>query len=272
MNGEATYKPFGDGLAGVGMNVIRFGFRSLAVAAALVCSAGSAMAQTAPRAVVELFTSQGCSSCPPADQLLGELANDKSLVAMTLPIDYWDYLGWKDTLALHGHSARQRAYSIARGDREVYTPQVVVNGVVHVLGSDKAAIEAAIAQSRRDTAALALPVRVAVAAGVVTVTLPDSDAANSGGEVWLCPVSGKVSVKIGRGENRGNTVTYTNVVRRWVKLGDWNGKAQTFTYKVDDLTDATFMLTDIDRVDVVVQQGEAAKPGLMLGAATASLR
>ena len=94
-----------------------------------------------PRAVIELFTSQGCSSCPPADKLLGELARDPTLITLSLPVDYWDYLGWKDTLALHGHSNRERAYADARGDREVYTPQVVINGIVHVLGSDKAAIE-----------------------------------------------------------------------------------------------------------------------------------
>ena len=82
--------------------------------------------------------------------MLGELANDPSLVTVSLPVDYWDYLGWKDTLALPGHAKRQRAYARARGDREVYTPQVVINGVVHVLGSDKAAIEKAIAQHAAD--------------------------------------------------------------------------------------------------------------------------
>src|SRR5512140_1546950 len=87
-----------------------------------------------PRTVVELFTSQGCSSCPAADKLLGELAKDPSIIALSLPIDYWDYLGWKATLADARFSARQRAYSHMRGDREVYTPQVVVNGTVHVLG------------------------------------------------------------------------------------------------------------------------------------------
>ena len=76
-----------------------------------------------PRAVLELFTSQGCSSCPPADKLLGELSADPSLVALSVPIDYWDYLGWKDTLASSVHSARQRAYAHQRGDRQVYTPQ-----------------------------------------------------------------------------------------------------------------------------------------------------
>src|SRR4051812_44175949 len=124
---------------------------SLAVTASAMLALAiltSADVRAEPRAVIELFTSQGCSSCPAADKLAGELARDPSLVVMSLPIDYWDYLGWKDTLALPGHSRRQKAYSKARGDREVYTPQVVVNGVMHVLGSDKDAIEHAIAQTR----------------------------------------------------------------------------------------------------------------------------
>jgi len=142
-----------------------------------------------PRAVVELFTSQGCSSCPAADAVLGELSRDPSLVTMSLPIDYWDYLGWKDTLALHGHSDRQRAYAEVRGDREVYTPQVVVNGVVHVLGSDKAAIEKAIAQTRRNPAVLALPVTVAIVDGKVAVNVPAAIDEHRSGVVWLCPVT-----------------------------------------------------------------------------------
>src|SRR5271167_2001384 len=109
--------------------------------------ANCAVARAEPRAVVELFTSQGCSSCPPADKLLGEFAADPSLVAVSVPIDYWDYLGWKDTLASPGHTARQRAYAHVRGDRQVYTPQIVVNGSVHVLGSDRAAVDKAIAQT-----------------------------------------------------------------------------------------------------------------------------
>ena len=142
----ALYKLFGEaGDRGIGMN-----YRHITFAAAFVCTSTAAPASAEPRAVIELFTSQGCSSCPAADKLLGELSRDPSLVTMSLAVDYWDYLGWKDTLALHGHSNRQRAYAEARGDREVYTPQVVVNGVVHVLGSDKAAIEKAIAQTRRN--------------------------------------------------------------------------------------------------------------------------
>ena len=97
-------------------------------------------ANAEPRAVVELFTSQGCSSCPPADALLGKLAHDPNVIALTLAIDYWDYIGWKDTLAIPGHANRQKAYSKMRGDRGVYTPQAIVNGTTQALGSDQAEI------------------------------------------------------------------------------------------------------------------------------------
>jgi hypothetical protein len=241
----------------------------------ILAVAGAALATQAfagePRAVIELFTSQGCSSCPPADKLMGELAKDPSLVTLSLPVDYWDYLGWKDTLAQHGQSNRERAYATVRGDREVYTPQVVVNGVVHVLGSDKAAIENAIAQTRHDAAPLTLPLTMSVADGTVTVNVPAATGNNNSGEVWLCPITGKAEVAIGRGENRGHTLNYYNVVRRWVKLGDWNGQAQTYTLPVSKIADADFSLKDVDHVAVVVQSGAANKPGLMLGAATANL-
>src|SRR3954467_7350296 len=130
----------------------------LAYVVVVVCSsvAPSSSAQAETRAVLELFTSQGCSSCPAADKLLGELASDPSLISISLPIDYWDYLGWKDTLADPRHTARQRAYSGVRGDREVYTPQVVVNGSVHALGSDRSAIEQAILKSHQSKTTLSL--------------------------------------------------------------------------------------------------------------------
>jgi len=102
-----------------------------------------ALAGPPPKAVVELFTSQGCSSCPPADARLAELARRPDVIALTLPVDYWDYLGWKDTLAQPEFSVRQRAYSHGRGDRAVFTPQMVVNGMAACVGSDKAAIERA---------------------------------------------------------------------------------------------------------------------------------
>src|SRR5882757_4562677 len=142
-------------------------YRHIAFAAAALCTALSVplAARAEPRAVIELFTSQGCSSCPAADKLLGELAQDPSLLTMSLAVDYWDYLGWKDTLAVHGHSVRQQAYADVRGDRERYTPQVVINGVAQVLGSDKSAIEKAIAQTASTASPLKLPVTIAVADG-----------------------------------------------------------------------------------------------------------
>jgi hypothetical protein len=249
-------------------------YRHIAFAGALICTA-SALAPSAgaaePRAVVELFTSQGCSSCPAADKLLAELSRDATLVTLSLPVDYWDYLGWKDTLALHGHSNRERGYANARGDREVYTPQVVVNGLVPVLGSDKAAIEQAIAHTRQSATPLTVPVTLTVADGKVSVNVPAAAGEHGSAEVWLCPITGKAEVAIERGENRGHTLTYTNVVRRWVKLGVWTGKAETFSVPVASLPDAEFSLQDIDRVAVVVQSGVAAKPGVMLGAAVANL-
>jgi hypothetical protein len=247
-------------------------YRTIAFATALVCAAVTRAAAGEPQAVVELFTSQGCSSCPPADRLMGQLAQDPSLVTLSLPVDYWDYLGWKDTLALHGNSNRQRSYAITRGDREVYTPQAVINGVAHALGGDQAAIENAIAQTRRSTAPLTLSVKLSVAEGKVTVHVPAAENEHRNGEVWLFPVTSKAQVKIGRGENRGRTLSYYNVVRRWVKLGDWNGKAEDFSVPLTDIPDADFSLKDVDHLAVIVQSGVAAKPGLMLGAATAALR
>ncbi len=116
---------------------------------ALIAAAGLTAAAQAkpPRAVIELFTSQGCSSCPPADELLAKLATEDDLIALSLPVDYWDRLGWKDTLAKHAFTERQVAYSNVRGDGEVYTPQAVVNGKEHAVGSERSAIDAAIAET-----------------------------------------------------------------------------------------------------------------------------
>ena len=212
--------------------------------------------------MIELFTSQGCSSCPPADKLIAEYSRDPSIITLSLAVDYWDYLGWKDTLALHGHSNRQRAYAKARGDREVYTPQVVVDGAVHALGNDKAAIEKAMRQTREQSSPLLLPVTIERAGDKLTVSVAASKDEKGQAEVWLCPITKSIPVVISRGENSGQTLTYTNVVRRWIKLGDWTGKAETFSAPVKDVQS-----DNIDSVAVVVQSGVASAPKLMLGAA-----
>jgi hypothetical protein len=235
-----------------------------------VAFAGLAFASAAragePRALLELFTSQGCSSCPPADKLLGDLAEDPSLVVLSVPIDYWDYLGWKDTLASPAHSARQRAYAHVRGDRQVYTPQIVVNGTVHVLGSDEAAIDRAIAQTDQKPGVMSAPVLISIGGNNVNVKVNSALTGHPAGEVWLCPLQKAVAVSIGRGENHGRTVTYHNVVRSWVKLGDWSGSAASWTIPLAQIEDG-----GIDAAAVMVQEGTHDRPGMILGAASASL-
>jgi len=234
----------------------------LAYAIAVVCTSASLTnADAEPRAVIELFTSQGCSSCPPADKLLAQFATDPSLVPISLPIDYWDYLGWKDTLADPRNSARQRAYSHSRGDRDVYTPQVVVNGSLHVVGSDKEAIEAAIAQTRRNTATLSLPVALSVVDGQIKVSVGGREG-QAPAEVWICGLLKAATVAIGRGENRGKTITYHNVARRWVKLGTWNGKDEAFELPVHELDDG-----GLEEAALIVQGGTVEKPAAIYGAA-----
>ena len=225
-------------------------------------------AHAEPRAVVELFTSQGCSACPPADKLIGELARDPSVIALSMPIDYWDYLGWKDTLADSRFSARQKAYSHMRGDRDVYTPQAVINGETHVIGSDRASIERAIGASRKADGVMSVPVTMKLSGGHITVSVADSNKAPaaSHGEVWICSISKAVPISIGRGENRGRELTYYNVVRNVLKVGDWNGSAGTWTVPLENIS-----RDGIDAAAVFVQDGSRDRPGPMLGAAYTSL-
>jgi hypothetical protein len=230
--------------------------------------AGFASARGAePRALLELFTSQGCSSCPAADKLLGELTGDPSLIALSVPIDYWDYLGWKDTLASPAHSARQRAYARVRGDRQVYTPQIVVNGSTHVLGSDRAAIEHAIVQTDQKSSVMSLPVLLSIGGGtsnaqILNVRVESAENEHAAGEVWLCPLARTVAVEIDRGENRGRSITYHNVVRNWVKLGDWSGTKSDWHVPLSQIATG-----DADAAVVMVQEGSHDKPGIILGAA-----
>jgi hypothetical protein len=227
-----------------------------------------APAHADPRAVVELFTSQGCSSCPPADKIIGELARDPNVIALSMPVDYWDYLGWKDTLADSRFSARQKAYSQARGERDVYTPQVIVNGSVHVVGSDRAKIDGAINETSKADGVMSVPVSITLAGKQVTVSVAASTRgpAASHGEVWICSVSKEVPIAIGRGENRGQKVTYYNVVRNLMKVGDWNGSSGSWTVPLENIS-----REGIDAAVVLVQGGSREKPGMMLGAAYAPL-
>jgi len=208
---------------------------TVAVALALVF-AKPAFAKDA-KAVVELFTSQSCSLCPPANAILGDLDKRGDVIALTLPIDYWDYLGWKDTLASPIHSKRQRAYARRRGDGQVYTPQMVVNGRDHAIGSDRSAVNRIIEEEARLAKRFWIAVKLSSDNKAIMVSAGGYRGAGEAPEatMWLVLSSKKVDVAIRRGENRGQSLTYHNVVRQMVPIGKWNGSAVMFELPKSDL-------------------------------------
>lgn len=225
---------------------------------------GAAAASAAPRAVVELFTSQGCSSCPAADALLTKLASRDDILAISMSVDLWDYLGWKDTLAQSKFTERQKAYARVLGDGMVYTPQMVINGRAHVNGSDAFKIDRAIDKTAGAFSSTRVPVRVATKDGRLKIevgTAPEGGAKEA--TVWLAVISKSIEVPIARGENRGKVITYSNVVRDLMPVGTWHGKPMTV-----DLDLHTFMHQQAERCAVLVQHGRG---GPIIGAALSNL-
>ena len=215
-----------------------------------------------PRAVVELFTSQGCSSCPPADELLVEYSRQPDIVALSLPVNYWDYLGWKDTLAHVAFTERQKAYAHSRSDRQVFTPQMIVNGKKSSIGSDRAQVEKAIQYTTKGRKALPVNVVVNEQNDTVTITVEETpDTTQREAEIWILPVLRSQTVPIERGENRGKTITYANVVRGLNRVGDWRGGSARFEVPLDMARKGG------DAYVVLLQGTDAARPGLILGAA-----
>jgi hypothetical protein len=223
--------------------------------------AGHAAAGSGPKAVVELFTSQGCSSCPPADAYLGELAARPDLVALTLPVDYWDYLGWKDTLAQPAFTARQRAYAAARGDRQVYTPQLIVNGSAACIGADRSTAERLIGEAADGRPGLPIEVRVREEGTSVQIELGAAKGF-AAAQVWLLPFAKAQEVAIGRGENSGRTITYVNVVRGMMRVGEWSGEPARFEVPLH-----LARPDDAGGYVVLLQQAvRGVKPGAIIGA------
>jgi hypothetical protein len=184
-----------------------------------------ARAATAP-VLIELFTSQGCSSCPAADKLAGKLALRDDVIVTSLNVDYWDYLGWRDTLAKAEYTQRQYDYARARGDGQVYTPQMVVNGSLHAVGSNAAAVSSAIEKAR--TLASRVPMDIVLGTDEVSISI-GADGSLGGGDVWLMAIKPKVSVQIERGENSGKEVIYHNVVHKLSPAGMWKGAEKVLT-------------------------------------------
>lgn len=181
------------------------------------------------RAVIELFTSQGCSSCPPADKVLQDYSASKDVMALSLPVDYWDYIGWKDTLASPKNAMRQRSYVSMLRNGPLYTPQVVVNGRAQALGSSRRQIENAIMDTSEAFSNQRITVHswhndntIIIRIGAATADHPVKEAT-----IWLAQIQKQANVDIRAGENRGKFLTYANVVHELTPVGTWNGNAMT---------------------------------------------
>jgi hypothetical protein len=218
-------------------------------------SIGSARgAADAPVIVVELFTSQGCSSCPPADAVLGELARREDVLALSEHVDYWDYLGWKDPFSNADVTQRQREYARTLGLGYVYTPQLVIHGTRQVVGSDRAQVMEEIANMRA-AKGVSIALRADGAAGAM-ISLAEQGIGEDA-DLWLVVFDKQHTTRILRGENRGRELRHYNVVRHLARVGTWEGKAVSLAVALPEVV-------PLDACAVLVQ---GKRSGKILGAA-----
>ncbi len=210
-----------------------------ATAVAVVGMVGQAQSQASP-VVVELFTSQGCSSCPPADEYLGRIVDRENVIALSLHVDYWDYLGWRDVFSSAAHTRRQRDYAGRMGERMVYTPQIVVQGRQGMVGSHANKVEAAIEAQAKIKAAASVVLTKMKDRLVADIT-PVEDGATRG-RVLMAWYSRAEQVAIRAGENRGRKIVYHNVVKGWSDLGVWRGGRIVLTAPLPMMADGVAIL------------------------------
>jgi hypothetical protein len=214
-----------------------------------------ARAQDGTRAtLVELFTSQGCNACPAADALMLKLAADPTIIPLTFATEIWDYLGWKDTLARPAFTRRHKAYAAGLANRRVYTPQAVVNGRAHCVGSDLAALT----RLKRTTVSNTDSTSIALSRSGADWEARITRTGSSPARLVLLPASARRSVEIERGENMGKTITYANVVRDIIDLGP----ASNGTVRIESRRLAG---VDADSFALLVQAGTIDSPGEVFG-------
>jgi len=243
------------------MRAVRVAVAGLALAGTMHAH-GTAFADSDPVTVIELFTSQSCYSCPPAEAYLGELSGEKNILALEYHVDYWDRLNygrhgrWKDAFSTPEMTERQRAYNAEiRDTRSVYTPQMVIDGRSEAVGSRRREVQNLIAKVRKDDQPRVAVDVAAAENGGVTVSL--GDVAGAQADVWLVTFIREVTTQVLRGENHGKSLTNHNIVRTVRHIGKWDGKRAAFD--VSDLT-----LEDGQGCAVLVQDGEV---GPVIGAA-----
>lgn len=208
------------------------------------------------KGVVELFTSQGCSSCPPADKVFNQITNQGGVLALSFHVDYWDRLGWKDTFSSEAHTKRQRGYGNGFNTNTIYTPQFIVNGYAVPQSGSSQGISSSIDELKAQGHSLTVPIRAKIDSGKITI-----DAGVGTGEANLILVTYITSktVDIERGENAGRKIEYRNAVTSARKIGSWNGAK--ISIKMDKPTGAS------DGVAVLLQRTNAAGgPGEIIGA------
>lgn len=206
------------------------GFLMLLMAAAPAARAEQAVTPV----VVELYTSQGCVACPPADALFGQLAAMDGVVALALHVDYWDYMGWTDAFGRPEHTARQKQYAAVFGSRTLYTPQIVVQGEDRMKGHDAEAILADIAKRQAQPARATVSIERAGSSLTLRMA-PVADAVGAA-DVQLVSYLPARTVEIEKGDNAGRTVSYANIVTDWRTVGRWDGAAP-YEMTVDDAPD-----------------------------------
>lgn len=216
----------------------RGGILRLALALVVSVSASMAAGQEAgkPVGVVELFTSQGCSSCPPADRLLAELARSGDVIALAYHVDYWDYLGWRDTLASADNTARQNDYREAFAARSVYTPQAVINGREHVNGADRKAVLQAVKGMASDGRGLSISLTARRVGDRVVIDVGRTKEPVGEAVVVLVSFRPASMVAIERGENSGSTITYWNAVSSVRTAGMWSGDPARYELPVKEVS------------------------------------
>jgi len=189
----------------------------------LIAFAAPLAAQTPPAIVVELYTSQGCSSCPPADEFLGNLADDPGVIALALHVDYWDYIGWADKFADQKFTERQKAYAYAEGSKTIYTPQFIIGGHNRVVGNNPGEVAARIIEAMQGVG----PVQLWLERKGDVVSIRAVAAKPQSGQmrVQLVRYRPSEAVEIDSGENAGHKITYHNIVTSWSNLGDWDGSS-----------------------------------------------
>jgi hypothetical protein len=241
----------------------RFFLSQAAALMLLPVLAGTALAEegSRPEGVIELFTSQGCSSCPPADALFQEFAGNKDFVALAYHVDYWDYLGWRDKMSKPESTERQYAYMRAFGSRSVYTPQVVINGRIHVNGARRADIMDGLAEL--DAAGQDMSVDVSVKRSGDSLMIQAGRSPDGSGKAHLVLVyfDPPTPVGIGTGENKGRTVTYWNAVSDVQTGGVWHGEATSFEMPAGKIA------RNGGCAVLLQSMGKGGEPGPVLGAA-----